>query len=41
MFNKGSPQGSKGSIPTGGQIQPILIAGLRLVWKKAQKKEKN
>ena len=31
VFNRGRPQGSRGSIPTGGQIQPILIAGLRLV----------
>jgi hypothetical protein len=30
VFNKGRPQGSKGSIPIGGQTQPILIAGLKL-----------
>lgn len=30
VFNKGKPQGSKGSIPTGGQTQPILTAGLKL-----------
>lgn len=40
MFNKGKPQGSKGSIPTGGHTQPTLIAGLKLQWKNAQKKEK-
>ena len=27
-------------MPTGGQTQPILIAGLRLQWKKPQKNEK-
>ena len=40
MFNKGKPQGSKGSMPTGGHTQPTLIAGLKLQWKNAQKKEK-
>jgi len=29
VFNNGSPHGSKGSRPTGGQTQPILIAGLK------------
>jgi hypothetical protein len=30
VFNNGKPQGSKGSMPTGGQTQPTLIAGLKL-----------
>jgi len=30
VFSKGNPHGSKGSIPTGGQTQPTLIAGLKL-----------
>ena len=30
VFNNGKPHGSSGSIPTGGQTQPILIAGLKL-----------
>ena len=40
MFNKGNPHGSRGWIPIGGQTHPTLIAGLKLQWKNAQKKEK-
>jgi len=40
VFNNGRPHGSRGSIPIGGQTQPILIAGLKLQWKNPQKKEK-
>lgn len=41
VFNKGTEKGFKGSIPLGGQIAPISIVGAKLLWKKAQKKEKN
>jgi hypothetical protein len=40
VFSKGRAQGSIGDIPAGGQTQPIPTEGLRLQWKKAQKKEK-
>jgi hypothetical protein len=30
VFNKGTPQGLKGVIFTGGQTEPISIAGERL-----------
>jgi len=30
VFNKGTPQGSKGIISTGGQTEPISIAGDKL-----------
>lgn len=29
VFNKGNPQGFKTSIPSGGQIHPIAMAGAR------------
>lgn len=41
VFNNGIEKGSKGSIPLGGQTAPISIVGTKLLWKKAQKKEKN
>jgi hypothetical protein len=40
VFHNGNPHGSKLTIPIGGHIQPIPIAGERLQWKKAQKKLK-
>jgi len=40
VFNKGTPQGSKGFILVGGHTDPISIAGDKLEWKKAQKKSK-
>jgi hypothetical protein len=30
----------KGLIPAGGQLAPISTAGAKLLWKKAQKKER-
>lgn len=39
-FNKGTWKGFKGSIPKGGQKLPTSIAGFKVKWKKAQKKEK-
>jgi hypothetical protein len=41
VFNKGTENGFKGSTPLGGQTAPISTAGAKLLWKKAQKKEKN
>ena len=41
VFNKGIENGFKGSTPLGGQTAPISIVGAKLLWKKAQKKEKN
>jgi len=40
VFNSGTEKGLRGSIPTGGQITPISTEGDKLLWKKAQKKEK-
>jgi len=40
VFNNGIPQGLKGTILSGGQIEPISIAGDKLEWKNAQKKAK-
>ena len=40
VFNKGIWKGLKGIIPFGGQAIPISTAGDKLLWKKAQKKEK-
>ena len=40
VFNKGTSHGLKVSIPNGGQIPPISIAGDVLEWKNAQKKAK-
>lgn len=39
VFNSGTEKGLRGSIPRGGQHTPISIAGDKLLWKKAQKKE--
>ncbi len=36
----GCPKDQKQTIPAGGQIDPISIAGDKLEWKKAQKKAK-
>lgn len=41
VFNKGTEKGSKGLTPLGGQTAPISIVGAKLLWKKAQNKEKN
>jgi len=40
VFRSGIAKGFKGSIPIGGQQQPISGVGARLLWKKAQKKAK-
>ena len=40
VFNKGTENGLRGSIPIGGQITPISTEGDRLLWKNAQKKLK-
>lgn len=40
VFNRGTPNGSRGVIPVGGQHPPISGVGARLEWKKAQKKPK-
>ena len=40
VFSNGIAKGLIGSIPVGGQEQPISGVGARLLWKKAQKKEK-
>ena len=40
VFVKGTFQGLNASTPIGGQEQPNSILGERLLWKKAQKKEK-
>lgn len=40
MFNSGTWIGLKAEIPAGGQARPISITGAKLLWKKAQKKEK-
>jgi len=40
VFNKGTEKGLNTKIPSGGQDLPISIAGARLLWKKAQKKER-
>jgi hypothetical protein len=40
VFNKGTSQGLKISIPSGGQTPPIPISGAILEWKNAQKKAK-
>jgi len=38
VFNNGKPNGSKVWIPTGGNWHPALTAGVKALWKKAQKK---
>lgn len=40
VFNNGTENGFKGSIPTGGHITPNSTEGDKLLWKKAQKKLK-
>jgi len=40
VFSKGTWVALKGVIPKGGQIAPISKIGAKLLWKKAQKKEK-
>ena len=40
VFNRGIWKGLKGLIPWGGQRDPNSMAGDRLLWKKAQKKDK-
>jgi len=40
VFSRGTLNGLNGEIPEGGQNKPISILGERLLWKKAQKKEK-
>ena len=40
VFNKGTPQGEKHSIPFGGQTDPISGTGAKADQKKAQKKAK-
>jgi hypothetical protein len=41
VFNKGTCQGFKITIPFGGQTHPISAVGFKLEWKKAQKTAKN
>jgi hypothetical protein len=40
VFSRGTLKGLKGVIPAGGQNKPISKFGDKLLWKKAQKKEK-
>lgn len=40
VFKRGTEKGLSGSIPKGGHTTPISIEGDKLLWKKAQKKEK-
>jgi hypothetical protein len=40
VFSRGTWKGLKGETPRGGQKLPISKVGERLLWKKAQKKEK-
>jgi len=40
VFNKGTENGFRASIPTGGHITPISTEGDKLLWKNAQKNEK-
>lgn len=40
VFKKGTSQGLNTTIPFGGHIEPMSIAGERLLWKNAQKKSK-
>lgn len=40
MFNKGTEKGLKTLIPVGGQHLPNSTVGAKLLWKKAQKKER-
>jgi len=40
VFNSGIEKGLIGSIPAGGQVQPISGVGANLLWKNAQKNAK-
>lgn len=40
VLRRGTAYGFKGKIPVGGHVQPSSGVGARLLWKKAQKKEK-
>lgn len=40
VFNRGTWNGLNGVMPVGGHVRPISMLGARLLWKKAQKKEK-
>lgn len=40
MFKRGTWKGLKGFSPEGGHILPNSTVGDRLLWKKAQKKDK-
>lgn len=40
VLSRGTPNGSRGVIPAGGQQPPTSGVGARLEWKKAQKKPK-
>jgi len=40
VFNRGTSKGLKVAIPMGGQIPPNSTTGAKLLWKKAQKKER-
>jgi len=40
VFNRGTSNGSNTLIPTGGQIDPMLISGPNALWKNPQKNEK-
>ena len=40
VFKRGTPNGFNAWTPLGGHITPISIEGDKLLWKKAQKKEK-
>lgn len=40
VFKRGTEKGFRTSIPWGGHMDPNSMAGTRLLWKKAQKKEK-
>ena len=38
MFNRGTPDGLIVIISIGGQVQPVSVEGVSLLWKNAQKK---
>lgn len=40
VLRRGICKGLKTSIPSGGHVKPSSTEGARLLWKKAQKKEK-
>jgi len=40
VFKRGTSNGSNTLIPTGGQIDPMLISGPKALWKNPQKNEK-